>query len=92
MVRANRPLTARFLPDDTSNVFGTVNSSETHEILARTEDGWVGFDPGVAQAPNVGLARHRWVLLTADVSPSCLTSVDLVDLAAVQADVDASGQ
>ena len=26
----------------------------------RTADGWLGFDPGVAQAANVGIFRLRW--------------------------------
>lgn len=29
---------------------------------ARTADGWLGFDPGVAQAGNVGVFRYRWLL------------------------------
>ncbi len=28
---------------------------------AYTADGWLGFDPGVAQAANVGVFRNRWV-------------------------------
>jgi hypothetical protein len=30
-------------------------------VLAKTEDGWLGFDPGVAQAANTGVFRFRWV-------------------------------
>ena len=89
---ANGPLAAYYLPDDTSDVFGELFPGDAFEALARTAEGWVGFDPGVAQAGNIGLARHRWVFLTASISPSCLTDVDLVTLDAVQADVDASGQ
>jgi hypothetical protein len=87
----NTPLTAYRLPDITSDVFGMVPGG-TYPALARTADGWVGFDPGVAQAGNIGLAHHRWVLLNTIISPSCLTSVDLVTLADVQADMTASGQ
>lgn len=90
MFTANTPLTAYRLPDDTSDVFGVVSSGDTYKALARTAEGWVGFDPGVAQAGNIGLAHHRWVLLNAFISPSCLTSVDLVTLADVQADLAAS--
>ncbi|MCD4699471.1 MAG: hypothetical protein K8R91_02740 [Phycisphaerae bacterium] len=90
MFTQNTLLTAYRLPDDTSDVFGYVPVAEAYKVLARTADGWVGFDPGVAQAGNIGLAHHRWVQLNAIVSPSCLTSVDLVTLADVQADVDAS--
>jgi len=82
----NIPLTVYRLPDDSSDVFGILPAGETHEILARTADGWLGFDPGVAQAGNIGLAHHRWVFMNITVSPSCLSTVDLVTLADVQAD------
>jgi len=88
---ANVSLTAYRLPDTTSDVFGTMPAGDTHEALAQTADGWVGFDPGVAQAANVGLARHRWIQLSATVAPSCLSGVDVVTLADVEADVAASG-
>ncbi len=89
---ATGSLTVYRLPDNTSDVFGEISSGESFEVLAQTAGGWVGFDPGVAQAGNVGLARHRWVLLNAVISPSCLDSVELVTLEDVQADLDASGQ
>ena len=87
----NDSVTAYRLPDQTSDVFGTASSGETFEALAITADGWLGFDPGVAQAGNIGLAHHRWIQLNATVSPSCLDSVELVTLAQVEADVAASG-
>ncbi len=84
-----------FLPDlpgsGTSGIFGTIGTGETFEALARTADGWIGFDPGIAQAGNIGLAHHRWVQLNASLSPACLDDVDLVTLADVQADLAASG-
>lgn len=89
---ANESVTVYRLPDSTSDVFGVISPGETFEVLARTADGWVGFDPGIAQAGNIGLAHHRWVLLSATISPSCLSSVELVTLADVQADLAASGQ
>jgi len=88
----NIPLTVYRLPDDSSDVFGVLPAGETHEILARTADGWLGFDPGVAQAGNIGLAHHRWVFMNITVSPSCLSTVDLVTLADVQADLALSNQ
>jgi len=91
MFTSNVDVTAYRLPDPTSDVFGTVSAGETYEALARTAGGWVGFDPGVAQAGNVGLAHHRWVLTSISLSPSCLSDVDLVTLADVEADVAASG-
>ena len=88
---ANEPLTAYRLPDGTSDVFGVMSTGDEYKALARTADGWVGFDPGIAQAGNIGLAHHRWVLLNASLSTSCLSDVDLVTLEDVQADLDASG-
>ncbi len=79
------------LPDSTSDIFGTLPTGETHEVLAQTADGWLGFDPGIAQAGNIGLAHHRWVFNYVEVSPSCLSSVDLVTLEQVMADLEASG-
>ncbi len=30
-------------------------------VTGRTVDGWLGFDPGVAQAANIGSFRLRWI-------------------------------
>ncbi len=86
----NTALTVYRLPNASSDVFGTLPAGETHEVLARTANGWIGFDPGVAQAGNTGLARHRWVLLNATLSPFCLADVDLVTLGDVEHDLFAS--
>ena len=86
----NMDITAYYVPDPNSDVFGTDPAGQTHVILARTADNWVGIDPGVAQAPMIGLARHRWFQLNTVVNPSCLSTVDLVTLADVLADVAAS--
>ena len=90
-IQPNTPLTAYRLPDATSDVFGSYPPTDTYRALAWTADGWVGFDPGVAQAGNIGLAHHRWVQFNAFVSSSCLDSVDLVTLADVMVDMAASG-
>jgi hypothetical protein len=90
-IQPNTPLTAYRLPDPTSDVFGSFPPVDTYRALARTADGWVGFDPGIAQAGNIGLAHHRWVQFNAYVSSSCLDSVDLVTLADVMVDMAASG-
>ena len=84
-------LTVYRLPDASSDIFGTLPAGETREVLAYTADGWLGFDPGVAQAGNIGLAHHRWIQLNAVIDPACLVSVDLVTLADVEADLAASG-
>jgi hypothetical protein len=31
------------------------------QVIGRTADGWVGFDPAIAQAANMGPFRLRWV-------------------------------
>ncbi len=92
MLTANLAVTAYRLPDGASDIFGTVSTGDTFEVLARTTGGWLGFDPGIAQAANIGLARHRWVQLNITLDPSCLPMVDLVTLADVEADLAASGQ
>lgn len=79
------------VPDAGTAVWGVEAPGVTREIDARTADGWIGYDPGVAQAPNVGLARNRYFQLNAIVSPSCLASIPLVTIADVEADIAASG-
>lgn len=61
------------LPSAAADEFGILGPGETYSPTARTADGFYGFDPGVAQAGNVGLFRLRWVLKTVDVSltPGC---------------------
>lgn len=44
-----------------ANVFGQMSGDDPRPAGVRTKDGWIGFDPGVAQAGNVGRARNRWV-------------------------------
>jgi len=60
-------------PSAASDVFSTFTSSDTAQPTAKTADGFYGFEPGTAQAGNVGLFRLRWVLKTIDVtlSPGC---------------------
>lgn len=88
---ANRDVTAYELPQAGAQVFGTVPAGpDPYPISARTADGWLGFEPGVAQAGNIGLARNRWILPDAAVTPSCLDSVPVVTLDQIQADIDKS--
>jgi hypothetical protein len=67
------PATIYVLPSAAATVFGTLSPGETVEATAKTADGFYGFDPGVAQAGNVGLFRLRWILKTNDVTttPGC---------------------
>jgi hypothetical protein len=41
--------------------FGELDPGLPITVVARSKDGWLGFDPGVAQAANVGPFRLRWV-------------------------------
>jgi hypothetical protein len=52
-----------FLPDEESNIFGSTTAGDDAAglALARTDDGWIGFDPGIAQAGFEGMQRLRWV-------------------------------
>lgn len=42
-------------------VFGTMSPGFRVPAEGRTTDGWLGFNPGVAQAANIGVFRLRWV-------------------------------
>jgi hypothetical protein len=55
-------------PSTAADLFGTLAASETVQAMMRTVDGWMGFDPGVAQAANVGIFRMRWIAPDAAVS------------------------
>ena len=48
-------------PATTADVFSEQGAGFTTPIGARTSDGWLGFDPGVAQAANIGSFRLRWL-------------------------------
>ena len=50
----NRPSTA-------ADVFSTQPAGFNIKFSARTSTGWLGFDPGIAQAANIGSFRLRWI-------------------------------
>jgi hypothetical protein len=58
---AEEELTVYQRPHTDAEVFGTMTAGFRVEPEAKTADGWWGFDPGVAQAANVGIFRLRWV-------------------------------
>ena len=63
-----------FYPSYKSEKFGTLNPGKGIEVLSFSKNGtWAGFDPGVAQACNVGPFRLRWAPLkgTAFLSGNC---------------------
>jgi hypothetical protein len=58
-------------PSLLADVFGTFSPDFPPETISgRTADGWLGFEPGVAQAANIGVFRLRWIL---PGSPAALT-------------------
>lgn len=67
---ANSDVTLYNRPDMASTEFGTLSAGETAVMMGQTADGWLGFDPGVAQAANVGIFRLRWVAPDSDVTLS----------------------
>jgi hypothetical protein len=55
-------------PSAESDTFGFLEAGESMMVCARTAGGWLGLQPGVAQAGNIGPFRLRWVR----PSPSCV--------------------
>lgn len=54
-------------PSSNAAVFGSMASGFHVIPQGRTADGWLGFDPGVAQAANVGIFRLRWIEESSDI-------------------------
>jgi hypothetical protein len=48
-------------PSLSADIFSTIALTTPVDIGSRTVDGWLGFDPGVAQAANIGVFRLRWI-------------------------------
>jgi hypothetical protein len=48
-------------PAPSAQVFSSIGAGFSVQITGKTADGWLGFDPGVAQAANMGSFRLRWV-------------------------------
>jgi len=47
-------------PQKDADMFGQADAGESIQAGGKTEQGWIGFDPASAQAPNVGPFRLRW--------------------------------
>jgi len=58
---ANAEVTIYTRPDTSADVFSTQGAGFSIQPIARTSNGWLGFDPGVAQAANIGPFRLRWL-------------------------------
>ncbi len=50
-----------FRPHPSADIFSTQGAGFSIQPTARTSNGWLGFDPGVAQAANIGSFRLRWL-------------------------------
>ncbi|HSB91416.1 MAG TPA: hypothetical protein VLD63_15475 [Anaerolineales bacterium] len=48
-------------PSLSADVFSTITLTDPVTITSTSADGWLGFDPGVAQAANIGVFRLRWI-------------------------------
>ncbi len=49
-------------PSTAAQEFASMGNADLpNQVLARTADGWLGFDPHKAQAANIGVFRLRWV-------------------------------
>jgi putative hemolysin len=60
---ASKAITAYSRPSLQATVFGELSAGERVPV-GGTTDGWIGYEPGVAQAANVGPFRLRWVQKT----------------------------
>jgi hypothetical protein len=58
---ANAEVTIYSRPDTAASVFSVQPAGFTAQPGGRSANGWLGFDPGVAQAANIGPFRLRWL-------------------------------
>jgi hypothetical protein len=58
---ASNEVTIYNRPHLSADVFSTQGAGFSIQPTARTSNGWYGFDPGVAQAANIGSFRLRWL-------------------------------
>ena len=61
IVVAEDSITVRSRPDAADGRWGVLAPGDSAVIEVTTRDGWLGFDPGVAQAGNSGSFRYRWI-------------------------------
>ncbi|MGA9532627.1 MAG: hypothetical protein WBR18_07915, partial [Anaerolineales bacterium] len=67
-IMATGSLTAYTRPSRAAQPFGSLSGGMPVYLEARTPDGWYGFNPGVAQAANIGVFHHRWLPPDADIT------------------------
>ena len=61
LLSASSAVIAYNRPSLQAEPFGDLPVGMSLYATARTADGWIGFDPGYAQAANIGVFHHRWV-------------------------------
>ena len=61
MVSASSVVSAYNRPSLQAEPFSDVSAGMSLYATARTADGWIGFDPGYAQAANIGVFHNRWI-------------------------------
>ena len=61
MLSASSVVTAYNRPSLQAEPFNDLPVGMSLYATARTADGWIGFDPGYAQAANIGVFHNRWV-------------------------------
>ena len=61
VLTAGEDIQAYMRPSLDADAFGILTTGDQVAVHARTADGWLGFDPGIAQARNIGLLRLRWI-------------------------------
>jgi hypothetical protein len=66
-VSSNAGITTYKRPSFQAEVFSTIALPPV-PIGSKTADGWLGFDPAIAQAANVGIFRLRWIPPDASVN------------------------
>ncbi len=66
-------------PSSQADLFGVVCPGESLMVCSRTAGGWLGFQPGVAQAGNIGPFRFRWVRPDSSSMPSDTVSLRWVE-------------
>ena len=68
------PTTIYERPDFAADVFFEENAGFETLVTGRTDDGWVGFDPGIPQAANMGPFHLRWFFFDQiSLSGDCLS-------------------
>jgi hypothetical protein len=65
-------------PSTLADVFSTQPAGFSTTFQARTANGWLGFDPGVAQAANIGPFRLRWIPPNAKTISGACSSLPVV--------------